>query len=107
MTITAGLDMTMIIVTGCTGQPGVDTGIILQLLILDGMTGKTGAGNFFGKLNFQWGMRISMAGKATANGKMIFTAMTGAAGRHHIKIKRRMALVTIQAKLSVGLTPDF
>ena len=101
MTVPAGLNLPVIVMTCRTGKYRMGALMCLQLVILFRMAAQTGLGYIMSKLYLQRAMRIDMTCAAIAKGKMLLLIflVTAAAGRNDFHIRRRVASMTIQADI--------
>lgn len=98
MTISTGLQLAMMPVTGRAVKAAVHAGVVPQLLYLFFMTGQTWRGHIAGQKYLPGRMGITVTADTTGKVEMGVALMAGGTGRHDLHVRRRMALMTLQAE---------
>lgn len=102
MTISAGLQLSMMPVTGGAVKAAVHAGVVPQLFYLFLMTGQTWRRHIASQKNLPGRMGITVTVETTGKVEMGAALMAGRTGRHDLHVRRRMALMTLQAERRMG-----
>lgn len=102
MTISAGLQLSMMPVTGGAVKSAVHAGVVPQLFYLFLMAGQTWCSHIAGQKNLPGRMGITVTAEATDKVEMGIALMAGGAGRHDLHVRRRMTLMTVETERRMG-----